>query len=89
MAVPIRENKKLFEHPFELSEVTLNEICSDLTELNVTKYAIQVEDMADSNNEENETSRTGKSITIREDDKDRLEPGQLLNDTLVDFWMSW
>ena len=77
-------------HPFELSEVTLNEICSDLTELNITKYAIQVEDMADSNNnEENATSRTGKSITIREDDKKRLEPEIYLNDVLVDFWMSW
>jgi Ulp1 family protease len=28
-------------------------------------------------------------LTIRENEMAKLEPGQLLNDTLVDFWMSW
>lgn len=28
-------------------------------------------------------------ITIREDDVERLEPGEFLNDALVDFWMRW
>ena len=28
-------------------------------------------------------------LTIRGDDVDRLEPGEFLNDTLIDFWMQW
>ena len=28
-------------------------------------------------------------ITIRQDDKERLCPGEFLNDSLVDFWMRW
>jgi hypothetical protein len=28
-------------------------------------------------------------ITIREDDIERLAPGEFLNDALVDFWMKW
>jgi len=28
-------------------------------------------------------------VSIRQDDKDRLCPGQFLNDSLVDFWMRW
>lgn len=28
-------------------------------------------------------------LTIRKEDVDRLEPGEFLNDTLIDFWMEW
>mmetsp|Transcript_3548 Transcript_3548/g.9364 ORF Transcript_3548/g.9364 Transcript_3548/m.9364 type:complete len:1591 (-) Transcript_3548:489-5261(-) len=28
-------------------------------------------------------------LTIRSEDVDRLEPGEFLNDTLIDFWMRW
>jgi hypothetical protein len=28
-------------------------------------------------------------LTIRQEDFDRLEPGEFLNDTLIDFWMQW
>jgi hypothetical protein len=28
-------------------------------------------------------------LTIRREDTDRLEPGEFLNDTLIDFWMEW
>ena len=28
-------------------------------------------------------------LTIRGDDFDRLDHGEFLNDTLVDFWMTW
>jgi Ulp1 family protease len=29
------------------------------------------------------------TITIRGEDYDRLNPGEFLNDTLIDFWISW
>ena len=34
---------------------------------------------------------TGRShkIVILEEDMNRLEPGQYLNDAIVDFWMRW
>jgi Ulp1 family protease len=56
------------------------------------------DDPDDANAEENEVDRNPDSsdtssrthyLTIREDDRERLQPGQFLNDTLVDFWMSW
>jgi Ulp1 family protease len=28
-------------------------------------------------------------LTITREDRDRLEPGEFLSDTLVDFWMRW
>jgi hypothetical protein len=28
-------------------------------------------------------------LTIREEDNERLQPGEFLNDTLIDFWMQW
>ncbi len=28
-------------------------------------------------------------LTIRDEDYDRLEPGEFLNDTLIDFWFQW
>jgi Ulp1 family protease len=49
-----------------------------------------------SDDEEDENTQVGHYgssrshyLTIREDEMERLEPGQFLNDTLVDFWMSW
>ena len=35
------------------------------------------------------TSERSHFLTIREEDMDRLEHGEYLNDTLVDFWMQW
>jgi hypothetical protein len=28
-------------------------------------------------------------LTIREEENERLQPGEFLNDTLIDFWMQW
>eukprot|EP00956_Cyclotella_meneghiniana_P018386 scaffold30569_cov78-Cyclotella_meneghiniana.AAC.1 len=39
------------------------------------------EDEADKHNVENAASRRSHSITIKEDDKGRLEPGEFLNDS--------
>jgi hypothetical protein len=38
-----------------------------------------------------EESTTGRShfLSIRREDRERLEQGEFLNDTLVDFWMRW
>eukprot|EP00592_Proboscia_alata_P003477 CAMPEP_0194371010 /NCGR_PEP_ID=MMETSP0174-20130528/19348_1 /TAXON_ID=216777 /ORGANISM="Proboscia alata, Strain PI-D3" /LENGTH=1104 /DNA_ID=CAMNT_0039148789 /DNA_START=158 /DNA_END=3472 /DNA_ORIENTATION=- len=36
-------------------------------------------------------TRLGRThyLTIRGEDRDRLHPGEYLNDTLIDFWMRW
>ena len=39
--------------------------------------------------DEKRASLRSHFITIREEDTDRLEPGEYLNDTLIDFWMQW
>jgi Ulp1 family protease len=38
-----------------------------------------------------ETNTRGRAhfITVRVEDYERLEPGEFLNDTLIDFWMQW
>ena len=50
--------------------------------------ADQSDGAGDVSESKGKSSRT-HYITIREDDKDRLSPGQFLNDSLVDFWMRW
>jgi hypothetical protein len=38
-----------------------------------------------------ETKTRGRAhfLTVRVEDYERLEPGEFLNDTLIDFWMQW
>ena len=85
--------------PFKIAEEKLHQTnASEPTELvgnglrddEVVIEANQ-EDAADNTNNpvENATSPRCNYLTIREDNKHQLEPGHLLNDTLVDFWMSW
>jgi Ulp1 family protease len=39
--------------------------------------------------DEAKTKARAHYLTIRQEDFDRLEPGEFLNDTLIDFWMQW
>ena len=96
------DNKLLLVYPFAVDESVLTEAASRLTELggdllgvegvNGTEQILGMDTNAQSdgggNNDEKGESRT-HHVTIRQDDKDRLAPGQFLNDTLVDFWMRW
>ena len=43
------------------------------------------------NNEDDDTKRRHRAhfVTITVEDYDRLDPGEWLNDSLVDFWMQW
>ena len=89
------EEEKLKAISSDLTELNGNRLGVD--EVEAEEYDTDVteddnqEDGADesNNNVENAPSTRSHYLTIREDDKDRLEPGQFLNDTLVDFWMSW
>eukprot|EP00804_Cyclotella_cryptica_P023147 CCRYP_000358-RA/>CCRYP_000358-RA protein AED:0.01 eAED:0.01 QI:1097/1/1/1/0.75/0.66/9/214/1028 len=98
------ENKLLVVYPFKVEEEILQSISSKLTELSghrlgvaeATESASETDDLDEGNDDGNEqegqardTSTRTHYLTIREDDKERLQPGQFLNDTLVDFWMSW
>lgn len=93
------ENKLLVVYPFDVENEKLYGISSHLKELGgdslgiadsiISKFTTD-DDETDIKDECNENSVMGCGyLTIREDDKERLEPGQFLNDTLVDFWMSW
>jgi Ulp1 family protease len=46
---------------------------------------------SDKGEAEPETKTRGRAhfLTVRVEDYDRLEPGEFLNDTLIDFWMQW
>jgi hypothetical protein len=89
-------NKLLLVFPFDVDEESLSEASRGLLELGgdllgVVEDEPSVEDQLD---EDDVTRRTKKPprthhVTIRDEDYERLSPGQFLNDTLVDFWMRW
>eukprot|EP00581_Thalassiosira_minuscula_P018889 CAMPEP_0183719814 /NCGR_PEP_ID=MMETSP0737-20130205/12607_1 /TAXON_ID=385413 /ORGANISM="Thalassiosira miniscula, Strain CCMP1093" /LENGTH=992 /DNA_ID=CAMNT_0025949571 /DNA_START=52 /DNA_END=3027 /DNA_ORIENTATION=+ len=98
------ENKLLLVYPFDVNDETLTEAASGLKELGGDTFGVkrtrdageQMDvDIMDQPKGGGNRDEGGKSstrthyITIREDDKERLCPGQFLNDSLVDFWMRW
>jgi hypothetical protein len=50
-----------------------------------------IEERSDKDVAEPETKTRGRAhfLTVRAEDYVRLEPGEFLNDTLIDFWMQW
>jgi Ulp1 family protease len=83
------ENKKLLiEYPFKFDVRKIQHITSCLKELGgdqlgVDEVATDIE-IIDALGEAQK-----HHISIHEDDKKRLEPGQWLNDAIVEFWVSW
>ena len=71
--------KVLVVYPFKIEEGILNAIPAELRALSDVIFSMK----------ESGTSKRDHYLTITESDKSRLEPGQFLNDTLVNFWMSW
>ena len=96
------ENKLLVVYPFGVDEAILNEAASGLKELGGDLLGIEggqdtkppAASAMKGVQSDVEDDGKGKStrthyVTIRDDDVERLCPGQFLNDTLVDFWMRW
>ena len=93
------ENKLLLVYPFKVDETVLAEASRGLLEL--AGDALGVPDAEDptprtiqsvqspSTGVEKKGASRAHYVTIREEDRDRLAPGQFLNDSLVDFWMRW
>jgi Ulp1 family protease len=94
--------KPLLVFPFKADE---EEFCTAASRLNELKLArepssavsgtasIQPQD-SDLNEPQPENDKVKGSsrthyITIRDDEIERLAPGEFLNDALVDFWMKW
>ena len=97
------ENKLLLVYPLDVDEAILTDATAVLKELGGDSLGVQTphdvgEQPAlaaslDQDAQGDITNSKGSSrthyITIRQDDKERLCPGQFLNDSLVDFWMRW
>ena len=91
--------------PFKADEEEFHAAATDLSELKEARDLAsaaseretilpQDSDLNEQSQAENETEKVKGSarthyITIRDDDIERLEPGEFLNDALVDFWMKW
>ena len=88
--------------PFKADEEEFHAAASDLNELKEARELASAANErapilpqdSDLNDPQSETEKVKGSarthyITIREDDIERLEPGEFLNDALVDFWMKW
>ena len=61
-----------------------DEISGRMVQLNVSR----TEDQTDNTKNETKKSRV-HYLTIRQEDRERLESTEYLNDTLIDFWMQW
>lgn len=85
------ENKLLLVYPFEVDEAVLSGSATGLTELGGKMFGLEVEppDDSDALSDNKKLPQRTHYITICEDDKERLQPRQFLNDTIVDFWMRW
>lgn len=67
----------------------VDEVIVDVAMADASEEDTEVEEGEENNRVESGSSSRTHYLSIRQDDKERLEPGQFLNDTLVDFWMSW
>ncbi|KAL7551587.1 hypothetical protein ACHAWF_014773, partial [Thalassiosira exigua] len=98
------DNKLLLVYPFNVDEKVLTEAATGLKELGGDLLGVDLAhgdaqlldaEMPDQSvggsgdDDNNEKYVRTHYVTIRQDDKDRLSPGEFLNDTLVDFWMRW
>ena len=94
-----KKNSVLVAYPFGVDEAVLSEAASGLKELggdllgvkNVTagdktNQPADVE-MHDMNNDGD--NNTSDLLVIKDEDMERLCPGQFINNTLVDFFMRW
>jgi len=85
------ENNLLLVYPFDVDEAVLSGSAADFTELGGKLFGLEAGPPAQADNVGDNKKRPPRThyITICEEDKDRLRPGQFLNDSLVDFWMRW
>lgn len=85
------EHETALVFPSSLLETELDFVSSNLIEPN-GKLGQNFSSMF-TNFANKEKASNGKQknhiITIRGEDYDRLAPGEFLNDTLIDFWISW
>ena len=88
------DNEKLRAISSEFIELSGNPL--GVAEVVTEPYDTDVKEESDREDEANARNLVKNTfsprschLTITEADKYRLEPGQLLNDTLVDLWMSW
>ena len=97
------ENKLLVVYPFGVDEEVLSEAASGLKELGGDSLGVEYVSAVDNTNQPDDVQMQNSSdmedvkskssrmhyVTIRDEDIERLCPGQFLNDTLVDFFMRW
>ena len=96
------DNEIILVYPFDGNESSIEFAANGLSEINKFEQKQEVESSAcfsiyNANKKEKKehpsmsvcTSERSHFLTIREEDMDRLEHGEYLNDTLVDFWMQW
>jgi hypothetical protein len=90
------DNKLLLVYPFDIADARLSAEASGLKELGGALLGLNradecVQGQLGEGNVADGTKKPTRThyVTIREDDKKRLCPGQFLNDVLVDFWMRW
>lgn len=88
-----KEHDTVLVFPFQAHEAELNSAAKDLIEAS-GKLSADGDSMfarnptSESNPAENPMAKV-HTVTIHGEDYDRLVPCEFLNDTLIDFWISW
>lgn len=80
------KQKIILVYPFVGGD-SIEKAAKDLKLSSVDEKRLSIEELTSLQKE----ATTGRAhiLTITGEDRDRLEPGEFLNDTLVDFWMRW
>ncbi len=84
-------------YPFDNEETELSAAASGLKELGGDLLGLDqanarsVQGQLDKGNTAKQTKKPKRThyVTIQDNDKERLFPGQFFNDALVEFWMLW
>lgn len=63
--------------------------CNPNSEGNVSYITARPSKNYEANDEAESTTARAHYLTIRQEDRERLDGAEFLNDTLIDFWMQW
>lgn len=89
LVYPFHAPPEIFKAASETLTIASGPDYNSFSKDDVTTVAVVTEDL--DKKEDSSSTVMGRThlLTIHEEDADRLEPGEFLNDTLIDFWMRW
>jgi hypothetical protein len=96
LVYPFAGDKKMIEKAAKnLGEANANSMLEQESEVDETATTHSVSPVPGTSDDSSDARQAIKTrnrahyLTVRVEDYERLDPGEWLNDTLIDFWMQW